>query len=88
MTELIAVAVQLATQVLGFIQTEQLLKYVREMKNLQDDLHEEIAKGAGQDDAKIEAIYDKLSTTFNAFNQQVAILQAAKGAPVTVPSSR
>lgn len=83
MLELATVAVQLATAVLGYIQTEALLKYVREAKNLRDQLDEEIAKGEESDDAKVEALYDKLANTLAAYYQQVAILQAAKGMPIT-----
>ena len=85
---MITVSIQLATAVLGYIQTEVLLKYVREVKNDRDELNEEIAKGSLADHARIEALYAKISNTLNAFAQQVAVLQAARGkSAVGVPDT-
>jgi hypothetical protein len=88
MIAMITAALELATTTLGFIQSERLMGYVREIKNDRDELAEEIAKGSKANHPKIEALYEKIPRTFAALNQQIAILQASKGsASIGIPGA-
>ena len=86
MIEMVTAAIQLATVVTGFISNEQMLKYAREMKDLQDELIEELAKGQKQDDGKVETLHAKIKNTMAAFQNQLALAQAGKGVAPAAPT--
>lgn len=79
MLELISGIVSLANVVISFISTEELLKYVAEMKDIQEQILAERKKHyPDRDDAKIEGLHDQFKITYTAFEQQVAVLQTTK----------
>ncbi len=75
MLELITVALSLANTLMTFIQDQELLKYVNQMKDIQEQLISERAKGFNSDDAKIEALYGQFHVIASAFQNQLSVLK-------------
>lgn len=81
---IIGPAIGLATSVCNLIGTEEAMKYISELKSLQDELAAEEQKGDDADDGKIESIHQRIGTTLQAVNSQNAL---SKSNPSIIPSA-
>lgn len=79
MSALIGPIVSLASQICQLINTEETLKYVNQLKDHQDQLIAEDAKGDDADDGKIEALHKEIAVIIQAINNQYATFKAQSG---------
>src|SRR5258708_23573830 len=78
MTELVANAIALASQVLQLINNAQAMKYVDQLKQSQMDLLAESGKGYDSDDAKVEALQGQIAILLGSINNELQVFSVSK----------
>lgn len=81
MLAMVGPAISLATSICNLINTEEALKYINQLKQLESDLIAEDAKGDDADDGKIESLHKQIAVTLQAVNSQYALSKGGSAAP-------